>query len=717
MANVLHGQGDVVEISGLVGSTPAVDRHQGFVKAISAYPGIRLLAVEDGAWLQLKAGEKMDTLLSRFPHIDLVYAQNDRMAAGAYAAAAREGREKDMRFIGIDALSGKDYGVEKVLAGELDATFIYPTGGDRVMQIAMDILNKRDFPRETILGTSVVDRDNALIMKMQTAHIGTLDGKIETLNGKINQYLASYATQQVVLYGSLSALLLLVGLLVAVYLSLRAKNRLNRELSMQKKKLEEQKTQLIQQKELLEVQKSQLEQLSHELEEATHAKLVFFTNISHDFRTPLTLIADPIEQLLANRTLDGQPRQLLELMKKNVHILLRLVNQILDFRKVENGRMDLHLEPFDLLDSFRGWNDSFRMALLKKHIAFSFEASPDTDFRMMADAEKMERIYFNLFSNAVKYTPENGKITVRLLKSEQNYSLSVFNSGSYISSTDVEAIFERFYQVDGHQAGTGIGLALVRAFVEMHGGNIAAHSDDKGTTFTVTFPKQDVLQYHPTIVTLPAEEKDVSSTLIDTEVKACEEVVEADCPTVLVIDDNADIRNYVKSLLSNEFRVLDAADGTEGIRLAREFLNTYNEQTKTMIRKEIIDKYGEDRLEEILENPLDSEIHSFDPSKIKLEAGSTDVGDVGYAVPTLNINVATCCIGNVGHTWQMTAQSCSPIAHKGLLTAAKVMALASVRTMDRPDVIEAAKTEVKKRNGGKNTCPLPDSVKPPLDTY
>ena len=106
----------------------------------------------------------------------------------------------------------------------------------------------------------------------------------------------------------------------------------------------------------------------------------------------------------------------------------------------------------------------------------------------------------------------------------------------------------------------------------------------------------------------------------------------------------------------------------------------------------------------------------FDPVGI-MSFGSTDVGDVGYAAPTLNINIATACIGNVGHSWQMVAQTCSPLAHKGLLTAAKVMALACVRTMDRPDVIEAAKKEVTKRNGGHYTCPLPDSVMPPLDTY
>ena len=573
VVNMLQGKGNVVEISGLTGSTSAIDRHQGFVSAISPYPGIKLLGREDAGWLRSEAGQKMDTLLAHFPQIDVVYAQNDRMAAGAYAVARQKGRAGEMRFIGTDALSGEGYGVEQVLKGELDATFIYPTGGDRVIQIAMDILNKRDFPRETILNTSAVDSTNAQIMQMQTTHIATLDGKIETLNGKMNHYLDRYATQQVVLLGSLLVLLLVVGLLVAVYLSLRTKNRLNRELSRQKEKLEEQKQQLTQQKEQLIQQKEQLEQLSHELEAATHAKLVFFTNVSHDFRTPLTLIADPINQLLADKSLGEHSHQLLELMKKNVNILLRLVNQILDFRKVENGRMELHLGPFDLLSNFRSWNDSFRMALLKKHISFFFEAMPDADFRIMADCEKMERIYFNLLSNAVKYTPENGKIVVSLQADVASLRFSVFNSGSYVSSQEVDAIFERFYQIDGHQAGTGIGLALVRAFVEMHGGQITAQSDEKGTTFTVLLPAQSISQYHPTVVTLPAEETEVSATLVESELSADEEEAGATGrPTVLVIDDNADIRHYVKTLLAEEYHVLDAPEAAIGIRLAMKYV-------------------------------------------------------------------------------------------------------------------------------------------------
>lgn len=118
-----------------------------------------------------------------------------------------------------------------------------------------------------------------------------------------------------------------------------------------------------------------------------------------------------------------------------------------------------------------------------------------------------------------------------------------------------------------------------------------------------------------------------------------------------------------------------------------------------------------------MEKPLDSEVHPFDPAHAHANKGSTDVGDVGYAVPTVNINVATACLGNVGHTWQMTGQAGSRIAHKGLLTAAQAIALSCIRTMGRPELIEQAKAETLRKNGGKYECPLPDSVNPPVGKY
>ena len=151
--------------------------------------------------------------------------------------------------------------------------------------------------------------------------------------------------------------------------------------------------------------------------------------------------------------------------------------------------------------------------------------------------------------------------------------------------------------------------------------------------------------------------------------------------------------------------------------LARAYLTSYNETTFALIKSEIEEIYGQERVEEILRKPLDSVIHPYDEKNTSYKSGSTDVGDVSYTVPTLNFHVAAACIGNVGHTWQTTGQSCSSIAHKGLITAAKVMALAAIRTMDRPDVIEKAKQVVLKQNGGAYECPLPDTVKPPVGRY
>ena len=154
----------------------------------------------------------------------------------------------------------------------------------------------------------------------------------------------------------------------------------------------------------------------------------------------------------------------------------------------------------------------------------------------------------------------------------------------------------------------------------------------------------------------------------------------------------------------------------EDYKLAKEFMLSYNDSTIESIKGYIKEEYGEERLEEIWDKPLDSEVHPYETT-VKYVSGSTDVGDVCYAVPTINFNVATACIGNVGHTWQMTGQSRSSIASKGLLTAVKVMALSAVKTMNKSEVIEKAKQIVLKQNGGAYQCPLPESIQPPIGKY
>ena len=372
------------------------------------------------------------------------------------------------------------------------------------------------------------------------------------------------------MYGSLVILLLVAGLLLVVYKSLRSKNRLNKELFQQKQQLEEQRDKL-------EEQRDQLIQLSHQLEEATHAKLVFFTNISHDFRTPLTLVADPVEHLLADKTLSGDQHRMLMLIQRNVNILLRLVNQILDFRKYENGKMEFTPVSVDILSSFEGWNESFQAAARKKHIHFSFDSMPETDYHTLADMEKLERIYFNLLSNAFKFTPENGKIAVRLSslnKEDKRWiRFTVANTGSMISAEHIRNVFDRFYKIDMHHAGSGIGLALVKAFVEMHGGTIVVESDEKlGTIFTVELPVQscETVATEPDDILVSPDSR--TTDILLTEEEELEKGYDSSKPSVLVIDDNEDIRSYVHTLLHTDYTVIEAADGSEGIRKAMKYV-------------------------------------------------------------------------------------------------------------------------------------------------
>lgn len=562
--NRLHGKGKVLEITGLEGSTPAMERHKGLTDVLKEEPGIEITASVDGAWLQSVAGEKMDSVFQTNKNIDLVFAQNDRMAIGAYLSARQQQLEKEMLFVGIDALPGKEYGVEQIINGVLDATFIYPTGGDKVVQVAMDILEKRPYERDTKLSTALVDKTNARVMQLQTDHITEQDGKIERLNNQVNEYLSRYSAQTMFLYACLIILLLFAALLAIIVRAYWTKNRMNMELSRQKKKLEEQRDQLI--------------SLSKQLEEATHAKLVFFTNVSHDFRTPLTLVADPVEQLLEDKTLTPRQQSLLKVVHKNVHILLRLVNQILDFRKYENDKLELVRANMNLRVQLQEWSHSFQTLALKKHIHFVLEVNDDrADYLMAVDAEKMERVYFNLLSNAFKFTPENGTITVTLstLTKEEGgrYArLVVADTGSGISVQHIRHIFDRFYQIDVNHAGSGIGLALAKAFVELHGGEITADSvEGKGTVFTVDIPMTVVEEPSADLVQEPRiTQQTVVEELEDMETE--EQIPDENKECILIIDDNADVRDYVKSLLKEEYTVIEAPDGRAGLKKAMKYV-------------------------------------------------------------------------------------------------------------------------------------------------
>lgn len=571
IADRLKGKGNIVELTGLQGSTPASERHRGLVDELRRYPGIHIVATADAGWFRQSAEHAFDSILNRQPHIDLVFAHNDRMAAGAHEAAKRHHREHEMLFVGVDALWGEGYGVDLVTDSVLDATFIYPTGGDKVMQVAMNILKGNNYDKENQLSSALVNRQNARVMQMQTEHIVTLDGKIEALNQQLDAYLMRYSAQRMFLYACIVIIALAALLLVFVVRAFWTKNRLNAELSKQKEQLETQRDQLI--------------MLSQQLEEATHAKLAFFTNVSHDFRTPLTLIADPVNQLMKSKNLDKDEQFLLNIIYKNVTVLLRLVNQILDFRKFEEGKLDMHLSRFNISSSLHEWTDAFRTLSYRKHIHFIITTPEDegkqVDSMITADAEKLERIVYNLLSNAFKFTPENGNVAVNCTFIQKNdgrwLRLRVADTGVGMPAEHVKHIFENFYQIDVHHAGSGIGLALVKAFVEMHNGFIEVNTaQGRGTIFTIEMPTEQSghIDENTTRNVMLNNLKEGAVLAADQEnIKSVGKKVEdVDKETVLIIDDNQDIRDYVRSLLQNRYTVIEAANGQEGIQQAMKYV-------------------------------------------------------------------------------------------------------------------------------------------------
>lgn len=535
IAKTLHGEGKVIEIKGLDNSSPAMDRHKGFVQALSKYPDIQLKRTLSGEWTKESGYKSIKSAIADAKDCNIIWGQNDRMAEGAQRAMAEAG-VRNVQYVGTDALPNKGGGIEAVHNGKLLASYIYPTRGDMVMQLAMRILKKQPFHRDNYLKGALVTKDNAKVLLLQNEEMMKQRSRLSDLNSKVDIYLAQYNHQKIYMLLGGVIIALLIGLIVYIYRTII----LRRELE----------------------------------EQATNAKLQFFTNISHELRTPLTLIADPIEHIVNDKNLTKQQRNMLQIVEKNVSILMRLVNEILDFRKIQNKKMELTLSEFELTHYLKEWASTFESIATKRKI--KVELITPVPIRLCADIYKVERICYNLLSNALKYTSEGGSITIKAKSTDETVEICIKDTGKGIAKEDIKHIFDRFYQVrNSNKDGTGIGLAIVKAFTELQGGTVKVESEvGKGSEFTITLPKRvagDNFQ--------PAEETytmndflDESSAVTDisTENKVSKITSDRqeDKPRVLVIDDNADIRAYATALLGDEYDVMEASDGSEGLKKA-----------------------------------------------------------------------------------------------------------------------------------------------------
>jgi len=313
----------------------------------------------------------------------------------------------------------------------------------------------------------------------------------------------------------------------------------------------------------------------NEIRQLNEMKLRFFTNISHEIRTPLTLILGPLETLITSAVGDSNTRIQLQTMRRNANRLLSLVNQLLEFRKQEEGHTNLKMSKGDFNTFIHEITLSFSEFARQKAIDFSFVPEMGQTYGWY-DENKMEKVFFNLLSNAFKFTPENGKISVRIISDEDNITTIVEDNGIGISGDDLPFIFERFYKFDkkysGNYLGSGIGLALAKSIVNLHQGTISVESQPKEfTRFTVKIPKGR--SHFPTkLLRVQPKQKALSRPFTILEENGSSESklvpLQADAPKLLIVEDNEEVRAYLKEIFGSIYFVSEAINGMQGFKKA-----------------------------------------------------------------------------------------------------------------------------------------------------
>ena len=536
-AHYLPPNAIILEIWGLTQTSPAQERHKGFVDALREREDLSFRKIE-GQWLVDTA--RMELRKLEHPEqIDFVYAHNDMMAIAAreYFMAWDSIRGRDLRIIGVDAVAGA--GLEAVEDRRINASFLYPTGGEQVIRTAMRIIQGEPVDKFIPLRTAPVDHQSARTLLLQADQLQKYKQRIEAQRSRID----GLSDRFYFLRNSLGVIsLLMIGFIA---LSIYA-FYINRKMRQANRKLIS---------------------LNAEMKEVTAQKLQFFTNVSHEVRTPLSLILAPLDRLIVSLR-ESPYASDLRLIQKNANRLLRVINQILDFRKVEGKQEKLAVREIDLVPFVGEIKSYFDSMASVRAISYTFTSSIK-QCTLWIDPDLLERVFFNLLSNAFKFTPEGGSVRIELTEEGDRVFIQVIDTGSGIRPANLPHLFDRFYTED-RSMGTGIGLHLVKEYIHMHGGEIHVESEPgQRTTFTVClrkgkahFEDSDLME---TSVSHQAYE---ASRLDDSETK---EILSKTYPyTILITEDDDEVRCFLERELSLHFKIRTAANGKDALWVLEE---------------------------------------------------------------------------------------------------------------------------------------------------
>jgi signal transduction histidine kinase/DNA-binding response OmpR family regulator len=584
--HTLKGEGTVVEILGLEGSSPAIERHRGFADEIRQYSGLQIISSAPGNWTWQGGKNVMEVILKKGIKPKLVYCHNDFMASGAYEAIIQQNKIKDFYLIGIDGLAGEQGGIQYVIDGKLDATFLYPSGGDIAIDVAWKIVSKLPFEKINSLQSMLIDTSNASTIKMQNGILASMQDKIVRQREIVGKYRTQISNLRLlsIVISSFSVVVLI--LIILVIRAFREKQKAN--LILESQKLE------------IEKQNKKLQKITDQLEIATTQKLRFFTNISHEFRTPLTLLIGPLESMIIDKGIPEKIRLQLDMMYRNALRLLRLINQLMDFRKLENTKMLLQAGNYDIIRFLIEVKTNFDQLAEKQKVTFKFNSSASM-LTIWFDRDKLDKIMFNILSNAFKFTPEGGKVSIEVSTNNKMIGgvqkdaveITIADNGRGMSEEHLQKIFERFYQVEQQRQGnyfpgTGLGLSLSKGLVELHSGAIEVVSKKgEGTAFHVFLPLgnghlkeneiirdtgdydqtgrqidtiSEELYYTPQISDLLTEEHEHKAAKTSKQ------------NFILIVEDNEDLLKYMKSSLSQKYEILVAKNGVEAWEIVRKDL-------------------------------------------------------------------------------------------------------------------------------------------------